>query len=65
MSFSILYNQAGNPAHNLFSIAAYTDGFAKGLGLDKLEIDPQAFSQLVGALGTPSFPHVGRVFFPV
>ena len=57
MSFKILYHE-GNSIHaNLFSIAKYVNGFAKGMGITELNINPIAFQAIASTLARPDFPH--------
>lgn len=57
MSFNILYQEGVDVTATLSSIAVYVDSFAKELGLKELQIDPQAFISVTGALHRPDFPH--------
>jgi hypothetical protein len=57
MSFKILYQEGSGVAQNLYTVGAYINGFAKGLGIKALNINPDGLRMLAAALASPDFPH--------
>lgn len=56
-SFSLLYSSKKDVWANVACIAVYVDRFAKRMGIETLQTDPQALTSVGAALVSPDFPH--------
>jgi hypothetical protein len=57
MSFKILYQEGATVGVTLYTIAIYVNSFAKSLGINELNVNPNAFQEVASALLRPDFPH--------
>jgi len=57
MSFSILYQEGGDVQSHLSSLAVYLDSCAKGMGIERLQVDPTKLTAVAASLLRPDFPH--------
>ncbi|MFZ4779675.1 MAG: hypothetical protein ACOYM3_30310 [Terrimicrobiaceae bacterium] len=58
MSFNILYQEGGDVQSHLSSLSVYLDSCAKGMGIERLRVDPSKLTAVATALLRPDFPHV-------